>query len=157
MKPEGKALIVLAACVAVLMADAGEPARNAGTAAVEKAERSRFEAMVQHDYAALDRLLSGDLTYGLSDGTVKSKEAFLAALKAGTLSYTSISPVELAVRLYGGTAVVNGVADMVVAPKAGEMPIRVRFTDVYVFREGRWVMVAWQSARAPLHEGQAPP
>ena len=51
------------------------------------------------------------------------------------------------VRLYGDTAVITGAATIGLRGQAA--PFTLRYTLVYVKREGQWRMVAWQSTRLP--------
>ena len=117
--------------------------------AVRDAEARRFDAMVRADTAALDTLLADDLTYTHSSGQFQMKRQCLADLQAGKLKYEFISPEGVQVRIYGTTAVVTGRARLQVRPQGQASGFQVRFTDVYVKRNGRWQMVAWQSTRLP--------
>lgn len=117
------------------------------TAAVRRAEDQRIAAMIKADLAALDTLLAEELTYTHSNGRVETKAQFLAALKSGDLRYEAIDREDLTVRSYGETAVFTGRATLRVKSKGQENRFLVRFIDVYVKRNGRWQMVAWQSTR----------
>jgi ketosteroid isomerase-like protein len=116
---------------------------------VRHRETRRFEAMVRGDLAFLEDVLADDLTYVHATGTFESKTQFLAALRSGQLKYESFAPEELSVRAYGPSAVVTGVAQVSVQSRAQHLGFRLRFTDVYVKRENRWQMVAWQATRLP--------
>jgi ketosteroid isomerase-like protein len=116
---------------------------------VRAADAQRFAAMVARDRAALERLLADDLTYTHSTGQVESKAQFLESLASGALIYRSIEPEEVAVRVYGETAVVTGRAVMRVENRGQALVLPVRFTSVYVRREGLWRLAAWQSTRLP--------
>lgn len=114
-------------------------------AAVADLERARFAAMVGKDTASLRRYLASDLVYTHSSGAVESRDEFLAHLAGGQLSYGSIEPAELRVRVVDETAIINGRAELVV----GSDRFAVRYLDVWVRRDGRWQMIAWQSTRLP--------
>ncbi|MGH8247258.1 MAG: nuclear transport factor 2 family protein, partial [Gammaproteobacteria bacterium] len=77
----------------------------------------------------------------------QSKAEFLASLRSGELKYLSVNPKEMQIRNYGATVVVTGTAAMRTQSGGQERDFRIRFLDVYVKRQGRWQMVAWQSAR----------
>jgi ketosteroid isomerase-like protein len=112
-------------------------------------ERRRFEAMVKGDLVALERILADDLQYTHSNGVFDTKASFIATLKSGELQYQGVTPEDLRARVYGSTAVVTGVSLMNVRVRGQQASFRVRFTDVYVKRDDRWQMVAWQAARLP--------
>ncbi|HEY8019963.1 MAG TPA: nuclear transport factor 2 family protein [Thermoanaerobaculia bacterium] len=113
---------------------------------LRQVDAGRFAAMVAGDTAALKNVLGEDLTYTHSTGEVQDRQHFLDALSAGTLRYESMSPSEVRVRLYGSTGVVTGRLDMKVVLDGGERSLAVRYTAVYVRRDLRWQLVAWQSS-----------
>lgn len=110
-------------------------------------ENRRFDAMTRADATALDRILADELSYTHSTGRLDSKAAFIASLKSGQLKYESISTQDVRVRVIGDAGVVTGRALMKVRSGAQSMSMLVRFTDVYLKRDGRWQMIAWQSTR----------
>jgi Domain of unknown function (DUF4440) len=116
---------------------------------VRKAERDRFAAMVKADVAALDKLLASELVYTHGDARRIDKAAFLADFKTGAFKYTTIEPNDIAVNVYGDTAVVTGGAAMRVVQNGTSTDIRIRYTNVQVRRSGAWQMVAWQATRIP--------
>ena len=121
---------------------------TAEQAEVRQIESRRFEAIVRGDFAELDRILADDLTYTHSSGRLETKAQFLAALQSG-LRFEAIEPEEVLVRVYGDAGVATGRAQMRVRSQDRQSSFAVRFTTVYVKREGRWQMVAWQSTRLP--------
>lgn len=131
-------------CTALLPALA---AAQAAEEEVRAADARRFEAMVRRDREALDRLLADDLIYTHSTGQVETKTQFLASIASGGLVYRSIQPREVQVRLLGDVAVLTGRAELGVRAQERDMDLAVRFTSVYVRRDGVWRMAAWQSTR----------
>jgi ketosteroid isomerase-like protein len=134
------ALLLLSAC-ALLNDDPFE--------SVEQVERRRFAAMVAQDTATLEPMLAEDLRYVHSDGKIESKAQFIETIRSGRLRYRAIAVQEIDVRTYDDLAVVVGL--LTVDAQAGDQPValKLRFTDVYVERDGRWQLVAWQSSRLP--------
>jgi ketosteroid isomerase-like protein len=116
---------------------------------VEQVERRRFAAMVARDIAQLEPLLAEDLTYGHSNGEFENKAQFLETIRAGRLRYVAIGVQELTVRQYENVAIVTG--RLAISGRAGDRPVELtlRYTDAYVNRDGRWLLVAWQSTRLP--------
>jgi ketosteroid isomerase-like protein len=111
------------------------------------ADARRFAAMVQGDLAALENLLTEDLTYTHSSGKVETRTEILESLRSGRLRYLAAEPSESAVRLHGETAIVTGRADLRVSAQGGELTLPVRFTEVWVKSSGVWKLAAWQSTR----------
>lgn len=146
--------LVLAACLSASIPLSAQPAAPAPAAAVvariRSLEESRFAAMLSRDVAALRRILADDLTYTHSSGQLESKEQFLDSIASGAFQYLAILPEgALDVRVYGDTAVVTGKGTFRVKAGGEERSLKLRFTDVYISRDGVWQMVAWQSTRLP--------
>jgi len=118
---------------------------------VLQAEKDRFAAMVKGDRAALEKLLSDDLTYTHSTALLESKEQFLKSVTSGNIDYVSIVPSEpdWKIRVNGNTAVVNGVAAVNVIDNGKDRKIRIRFTTVHANRGGAWQLLAWQATVIP--------
>jgi uncharacterized protein (TIGR02246 family) len=116
---------------------------------ITQLEQQRFAAMQAGDLATLDRLLAPDLTYTHSSGKLDGKQEFLAAIRSGASKYKTAAPEGLSVRVYDSTAVVTGRCHFQVEADGRQLDLQVRFTDVYVRRDGAWQLVAWQSTRLP--------
>ena len=116
---------------------------------IHQQETRRFEAIVRGDVAALDEILSDDLTYTHATGAYETKADFIGKLKSGQITYVSFTPEDMLIRIYGTTGVVTGVASVKVQVKGELLSFRMRFTDVYVKKGDRWQMVAWQATRLP--------
>ena len=114
---------------------------------IRQRETRRFEAIVQGDVAALEDILSDDLSYTHATGVFETKAEFIGKLKSGQLKYESLTPEDIRVRTYGSTGVVTGVARVKVRVTGEALSFRMRFTDVYVKQADRWRMVAWQATR----------
>jgi hypothetical protein len=124
-------------------------ARVTAESAVRLAERQRFEAMTKQDVAALDTLLDDELDYVHTGGNLESKGQFIDAIRKKTLVYESIVPSEVRVRVYDGIALAMGRSQMRVRNSSGELSFEIRFTEVYVRREGHWLLTAWEATRLP--------
>lgn len=136
----------IASLVALILAAGQE---TPASEAVRAAESQRLRALVTADYAALDRLLADDLTYTHSTAKVDTKATYLEPLLSGRTRYQSLEPADVQVRIYGTTGVVTGILRSVALVSGKESRTNMRFTNVWVERDGRWRMVAWQSTRLP--------
>ncbi len=122
-------------------------ARITGEGEVRTAERHRFEAMMNQDVAALDTLLDEDLTYVHTGGELQSKSEFINLIRSRRLVYESIAPSEVQVRVQDGVAIATGLSQMRVRSATGASSFGIRFTEVYVHRDGRWLLAAWEATR----------
>ena len=127
--------------------------KNAGATAAEEAVRAaelaRFKAQTSGDLKALDALLGDDLIYTHSSAAVDSKASYVESMRSGALKYQTIEPRDLQVRVFGTTAVITGAAHITAVSKGQPVDNQLRYTDVWVLRDGRWQMVSWQSTRLP--------
>ncbi|UHG89856.1 nuclear transport factor 2 family protein [Spirosoma oryzicola] len=124
-------------------------AQSADEKAVLDAEKQRFDAQVSKNYAVLEKVLSNDLVYTHSHGGSDTKQSYIQSIRDGKSKYDAIDMEEHKVRIYGNTAVINGVC-MVKAVSNGEtINTHLRYTDVYVRNGKQWQMVAWQSLKLP--------
>jgi ketosteroid isomerase-like protein len=148
----GVALLV-AVSIANAQPSAPKDMRLAGNTApaeaVKAAELARFAAQTTNDFKALDTLLGDDLVYTHSSAAVDDKASFMESMRSGTVKYESIEPRDLKIRVYGTTAVVTGAGRFRVNARGQALDNQLRFTDVWVLRDGRWQMVSWQSTRLP--------
>ncbi len=114
---------------------------------VRVVEQRRFEAMMNRDVVALDTLLDDELTYVPGKGSIQSRKEFLDAIKKRSTVYDSIAAHDVRVRVYHGLALATGRAEQHVRDSKGASKITVRFTEIYVRREGRWLLSAWEAKR----------
>ena len=116
---------------------------------VLQVQASRFKAMIEVDITGLENILADDLTYTHTTGTTESKAEFLSVLRSHELEYKSIKPRDSDVRLYGSTALVTGISDMLVISDGKQLALAIRFIEVYLKSDNSWQLVAWQSTRLP--------
>jgi hypothetical protein len=115
--------------------DATQPAEPSTAAAVSKLERDWQAAARRHDVLSLRLILAPDFRQITANGQVLSRQQALA----GGAAAHQLNPRDMDVRIYGGQfAVVTGAGD------AGGR--RVRFSDVFVYRQGRWQAVSSQES-----------
>lgn len=141
----GRVLLIAAALTVVAVP--GARAQSTEEAAVRAVEDRRIKALIDDDFAALEEIFADDLTYTHSNASVDTKASYIETLRKGTTKYAAIERDTPAVRLYGHTAILTGTATMTMRGQAD--PVRLRYTLVYVKRDGRWQAVAWQSTRLP--------
>lgn len=113
-------------------------------AALIDAEQSWARALEKQDVSALACILADEFEDAGPSGftTGRARTLDRAANHPGIHHELS----ELHARVYGDFAYIRGVA----TAKPGRGPTdRVRFTDVYVYREGRWQCVAGHESRFP--------
>lgn len=111
--------------------------------AVREAAAGWRQAAIQQDKAALDRFIADDLIYTHGSGKTESKAEYIAAVTTGPSHYTSFTPSETRIRVYGDIAVLTGYVD-VVTPRSS---YRVRTLEIYANNDGQWQFTAKESVR----------
>lgn len=97
------------------------------------------------DIAALDQLLSPQLVYVDYDGSISTKEEFLASVKSEGLAPEQITNEQQTAHVFGDCAVVTGIYREKGVNKGKPYNRRGRFTDTWVKVNGTWQCVASQS------------
>jgi ketosteroid isomerase-like protein len=115
---------------------------------LKEAELSRFKYLVAKDRAGLESVIHKELVYFHSSGVQDSKDSYIASVLSGKSIYLSITPEEMQQRVSGNTGLNTGII-VIQQPAAdgGQTPLRVRFTDVYLYADKRWQMVSWQATK----------
>lgn len=118
-------------------------------AALRKAEIARFDAQVNADAKVLGELLDDALEYVHSNGVVDSKTSFIESLTSGTRDYIATTANLESVRIFGDVALIRGTAKIVVNEGGKPLDLELGYTDVWLWKNGKWQMTAWRSARMP--------
>lgn len=105
------------------------------------------KALEQHDADTVACLLAPEFMDSDPDGALRDRAALLAAIPARPAGSNRLD--ELKVVISGDAGVVHGINHVLDA--AGHERARVRFTDTFIYRAGRWLAVAGHESlvRAP--------
>ena len=107
-------------------------------------------AIRRKDAAALEPMLADDFCYRTHFGAETDKAGFLQSVTSTPFEILSLHGEELNVNIYGDTAVLTGVQIAEARPPEGEKEESVvAFTDVFVRRDGRWLMVLAYGVELP--------
>jgi ketosteroid isomerase-like protein len=123
------------------------PTQTADQKAVIATEKQRFAAQVSKDLAVLEKVLANDLVYTHSNGGADTKQSYIQSLRDGKTAYESIDVEEQKARVYGNTAVINGLCLFKAINKGESVNSHLRYISVYVRNGTQWQMVAWQSMK----------
>jgi hypothetical protein len=142
-----KRVIIIAISLACCLTTAKAQTTGGVEKEIRDLEALRFHAMEKADVETLDRIISDDLIYTHSSGLRQSKFDVIGVLGSTEMKYESITPYDVRVRIYNGTAIVAGRATINIKAHGERESFEICYLDVYVKQEGRWQMVAWQSSR----------
>ena len=113
-------------------------------------EREIGRANLDCDYKYFDQVEGEDFIFTDAAGTVSNKKQDMAGEKDCRKSDGKYDVDDTEVRLFGNAAVVTGRITIVHKNKEEKLVTRrSRFTDVFVWRDGRWQLVAGHSSRIP--------
>lgn len=113
-------------------------------------ERDIGKANIESDYAFFDRVEAEEFIFTDAGGGVTTKKQDLEGLKQPAnpdVKLLAYDVDEMKVMLYDKTAVVTGRVTTKRTVKGAPVNGQSRFTDVFVWREGRWQLVAGHSSR----------
>ena len=134
---------------ALFLAGAAMAGDAARAAALRTAELARFEAQVKADAGALATLLDEGLEYTHSNGDEDTKASFIDSLVTGRRDYVSTVAEIQSLRIFGDVGVIRGKAIVTVADNGESKDLNLGYSDVWLWKKGRWQMTAWRSVRLP--------
>ena len=138
------------AAALVLAGTAAAQVRNpAAEDSVKALEQARGQALMQGDTVALSRMTAAEFNELNRFGGVRSRESNMRDVASGMLHILTFRLDSLDVRIYGDVAVLQGITDN--SGTMGGMPFagRIRYTRVFVRRDGRWQAITMQHTPMP--------
>jgi hypothetical protein len=113
-------------------------------------EREIGRANLDCDYKYFDQVEGEDFIFTDAAGTVSNKKQDMAGEKDCRKTEGTYDVDDAEVRIFNDAAVVTGRITTVHKNKEEKLVTRRRrFTDVFVWRDGRWQLVAGHSSRIP--------
>jgi ketosteroid isomerase-like protein len=110
-------------------------------------ERRWNEAFYRRDAAFIATILADDFVATYDDGTRGDKAKELALVSTFAQQVESAVPDEFTVKVYGDTAVVRFTLRLVGMRQGQRAETVLRYTDVWIIRDGRWQCVSSHSTR----------
>ena len=143
---------------------AAVPAAGRDTAqarqAVLRLEEELFQSYVRGDTAPAARILAADYVGVTGDGHRETKAQALANLRrdsttAAAARVDSMHVDSTAVRVYGDAAVAQATGTFRARSARQSATVGFRNTDVFVWRDGRWQIVATHLSKVPAPQGRS--
>lgn len=122
------------------------PAGQPDQAELMKAEQDWAQALEHSDTATLACILADEFEDANPSGALSDRSTVLAHTEKNPGSPHKLS--EMHARVYGDVGYVRGLATALTAD--GRPKAIVRFTDIYVYRDGRWQCVAGHESDLPI-------
>ncbi len=108
-------------------------------------EDRRWAAQINKDEAELAALLSDELRYTHSTGSVDTKTSYMASILDNVVDYQTAERTDTEASVLGSTAVVGGKAIIGVEARGRQLELKVAYTVVWIERDGAWQLLTWQS------------
>lgn len=106
-------------------------------------------AVVDENLAFLEKVLHPDYVHTRPNGIVSDRAQFLASVKQDeaepNVNYDKLTSTDIAVRLYGDTAVLTGRSGIVSDDATGAIEGETRWTRIFLRQGGKWKLVAFQA------------
>ena len=126
---------------------------NAAAATILQIASDIMTAIRNKDAATLEPMLADEFIYRTHFGAEADRTEFLTSIASMPQEILAIRGEELKVNVFGETAILTGVQLAEARPLEGEAEESVvAFTDVFVRREGRWLMVLAYGVELPSEQ-----
>jgi ketosteroid isomerase-like protein len=113
-------------------------------------ERRIMTAIRNKDVLSLAPMLAEEFVYRTHFGAEASKSDFLDSIASFPIEVVSLQGEELKVNVFGETAILTGIQRAEARVPEGEIEeSAVAFTDVFLRREGQWLMVLAYGVELP--------
>lgn len=135
-------LLSVLVCVTPSFTAAQDDADAVARSKVLALEKAWNQAYKLGDTKALGSILDNSLVLVEDDGSLKTKDQFLASVKSSTSNDEQVVPESITVHVFGKTAIAVGVI-AVKGTKGGKSTLRrERFIDTWIEKGGTWVCIA---------------
>jgi ketosteroid isomerase-like protein len=116
---------------------------------IKTLEAQRIAAILKGDTSFLEKYFADDYVAIRGDGKLSTKAQEIENIKSGITKYESLDEHELKIRIYGDTAISNGLFSIKAIINGKPITGDARTTRVWVRQKGNWKLVAFQATRVP--------
>jgi ketosteroid isomerase-like protein len=138
---------VLAVVWASTLSASAQPPVESDQQVLLKLEQRWNEAFYAKDIEFLESILAEDFVVTYDDGSRGDKAKELALAAEFNQNVESALQDEFTIRVYRDTAVVRFTLHLVGIKQGQRAELTLRYTDVWVMRDGRWQCVSSHSTR----------
>ncbi len=124
-------------------------AQSKDSAQVAKAVNKLAALMVDPNKAALEALVSDQISYGHSSGKLEGKASFIESLISGSSDFVKINLTDQSIQLFGKTAIVRN--KLFATTNDGGKPGEVKLALILVWQKHQkaWQLIARQAVKLP--------
>ena len=111
---------------------------------VRAAEYARKQALLSADTVSLSRLTAIEFYEVNRLGVLRTRASNMTEIATGALKLQTVNYDSLSVHVYGNMAILTGIADNTGVFRGTPFTGKIRYTRVFVRRDGRWQAVVMQ-------------
>ncbi len=137
----------------LLLASAASAADKRAEAQVMQVTQDACVAFLEADLAAAERLLAPGFTMVNSQAVVQSREEVLAEIRNRDPVYSEFRNHSMSARVFGDTAIVQGITTVKGKSGEHEFDVNVRFTDTLIREKGQWRLIVSHVTAMPEKAG----
>jgi hypothetical protein len=119
---------------------------------LDRAEKQWAALATDKDPALLERILADDFVGTSEAGTVRNKAEEISYWAKQPNDFATASVPKMTYRHYGDRVVIAR-GDQTLTPKGGATPVRIIWTDTWLYRDGKWQVAGSQDAQVPADTG----
>jgi ketosteroid isomerase-like protein len=135
-------LVAFIACTVAILAVPSLPQEDSDVAKVRTLETKLMNSYKQRQIDLLASLLDEDLVITFEDGSTYSKTGYISYSATPSVRVDLVEMSDLKIRLHGDTAILTGMYHERGEDKEKPYEFRDRFTDVWIKKAGKWLLVA---------------
>lgn len=116
---------------------------------IDRIEDARYAAMMQGDLSKLATILADEFVYHQPTGRVATKASYIEQIGSGEVKIREARRYDVTIHVYGDIATAMGLTHLDLELKGERRQVELRYLNVWLLRDGRWQLVARQSAFLP--------
>jgi ketosteroid isomerase-like protein len=116
---------------------------------IDRIEDRRYQAMMTSDLSALAEILADEFVYHQPTGRAATKTSYIEQLRSGEVKINEARRHDVTIHVYGDIATAMGMTHLDLELKGEHREVELRYLNVWALRDGRWQLVARQSAFVP--------
>jgi len=128
-------------------ASGGQQSDQAADAYIDKAEKAWAAMATTKDASILNGYLADDFVGVTETGDERNKQQEIKYWSEQPSDFASDTVPVMKYRHYGDTVIAQGAQTL--KPKGGAFPMKIVWTDVWMYRDGKWQAVASQDSVVP--------
>ncbi|MEQ8581451.1 MAG: nuclear transport factor 2 family protein [Marinoscillum sp.] len=126
--------------------------RSSALDEIREMEQLQVQGILEKDSTLLRKILANDLIVNAPSNTVVDLKMAMEALKLGYIDYTSYEQEIDEIKIIENIGIVMGLETVMptgLTGKAGTTEKR-RFTDIWMYKNNQWVMIARQATNISI-------